>query len=1198
MGKSWTKEQQQAIELKDRSLLVSAAAGSGKTAVLVERIIQKITSKIHPMDIDQILVVTFTKAAASEMRERVMAAIDAKLQEDPENLHLQKQKMLLPTAMITTIDSFCMSVLREHFDAIDLDPGFRVGDPQEIVLLKQDVAEQILEESYENASEEFIEFVQTYSRGKLDDGLVEWILKIYDFSRSYPWPEQWLERALTHNLSEGLEETNEDSVVELIFKESKALLNEMCEYIEDAIKTCCEKNGPLAYEPMLSHDYVQLKAIKQSNSYKEFYDGIWKMKWDRLYGKQQPGVLEVKKDRVKFLRQEAKDLHKWLKENYFQESIDVMMAKEKAILPGMRVLLNLAKIFSVRFQEEKRARNMIDFSDQEHFALKILLDDQKEPTEVAKAYQKRFEEIMCDEYQDSNEVQETLLNCISRESEGHPNIFVVGDVKQSIYRFRLAEPQIFLNKYSKFTKEESLHQRIDLRKNFRSRSCVLKGINKVFEFLMTPELCGIRYDSDAALYPGLDYGVTKHPVAENAEWILVEHAQSKDITKREAEAKAVGLRIRELLDPQKGLWILDPDENTYRKAEYKDIVILLRTVKGWTEDFVSTLKDMGIPAVGDTSSGFFDTIEIQGILNMLRILDNPLQDIPMVAVLTSVMGGFSDEELTKIRLIDRKQYVYKDIHLYIEQGEETSLIDKLKDFMEMYDRLRKLKVHRSIEELIYEIYRSTGYAEAMAAMPGGELREANLSRLLDYAKAFKNTSYHGLFHFIRYIDQLKEAKEDVGEAVLLGDAAQAVRIMSIHKSKGLEYPICIVAGLGKNMNLMDARSRIVVHSSYGVAADGVDLKKRTKIRSLSRRIIARKLLQEQLAEEVRVLYVAMTRAREKLILVGTVEDVEKTIETWEYGQDMTVPLTFSQMMRAKTYLDWVGPILWSDQMCGADFGFHHRIITLDELTKVEILDEIRDDYTREAFEMYRQPLQENLGLYEQIKKNMTWKYSKEWLTHLQGKMTVSELKKMAGETMPGHILYPQEKTENRNGDEFIYLAQQKGTATHKIFELIPFNTFQSQKDVETFIHSCVEKEWIPEFWEDLIETNQVYQFIQSELGCRMAAAEKSGRLYRERPFVMGVPVKEIYPEKFADTETKERILIQGVIDVYFEEEDGIVLVDYKTDRVPKNKSGEQILIQRYKVQLDYYQKAIESITGKKVKDRILYSVIMNKEIHC
>ena len=1198
MGKNWTDEQLKVIQLNHRSLLVSAAAGSGKTAVLVERIIQKITSKEEPIDIDQLLVVTFTKAAASEMRERIMSAIDARLMEDPENAHLQKQKMLLPSAMITTIDSFCMNVLKEHFDAIDLDPGFRVGDPQEMKLLKHDVAEQLLEDYYTAHDEDFLRFVRTYSQGKLDDGLVDWILKLYDFSQSYPWPEQWIENALHTNPAEVPCVDGQHPILDLIVEETHRILWEMREMIEMGLSICKDVGGPVLYEPMLESDYDQISQMFDLNDFHALYQGIYELKWVRLSGKKQPEADPEYMDLVKKLRQEAKDLQAWLKKNYYYEDFESMLEKEKVILPVLKVLVKLVKEFMVRFQEEKRARNLIDFNDQEHFALKILMDEKGNATEIAENYRQRFEEIMCDEYQDSNQVQETLLTSISRESMGQPNIFVVGDVKQSIYRFRLAEPEIFLSKYDRFTKEESKHQRIDLHKNFRSRACVLDGINEVFRFLMTPAICGMTYDDDAKLNVGLDYKDTEHPVSTFAEWILVEHDNDKEISKREAEAQAVGLRIKELLNPSDGLWIQDTETGAYRKADYGDVVILLRTIKDWTEDYIRVLKSMGIPAIGETSSGFFETIEIQGIIDMLRILDNPLQDIPLAAVLTSCIGHFTDEELAKVRLVDRKIHLYDNLRQYADRGEETLLMEKVKAFLDFYKEIRYKKIHLTIEELIREIYEKTDYVYYMTAMPGGEVRKANLERLIQYAFDFKNTSYRGLFHFIRYIDQLKEAKEDVGEAVLPGNETKAVRIMSIHKSKGLEYPICIVSGLGKSMNFMETRSRIVAHSKYGVAADGVDLEKRTKVQSLSRKVFARKLLQDQMGEEIRVLYVAMTRAREKLILVGTVENVENTVEKWEYAKHSELPLSYSQMLRAKNYLDWLGPIFWSDGNCGRQRGFQFRTITMTELAMDELAEEIQAEESKVILEAYEH-LHDTSELFNEVQSRLDWVYPKEWLTKLQGKMTVSELKKMAGEEMTGKVLYPQERPARpTDSDPSVYLAQQKGTATHKIFELLPFESMHTLADVTDFVHQCVEKEWIPAFWEDLIPCEQVYQFCQSDLGKRMAKAEAEQKLYRERPFVMGVPVKDIYPEQLKTVETSERILVQGVIDVYFEEEDGIVLLDYKTDRIPKGQMGEEMLIKRYKTQLDYYQTAIERITGKKVKDKILYSVIMNKEIHC
>lgn len=1198
MGKSWTEEQRQVIKLRNRSLLVSAAAGSGKTAVLVERIIQKITDTTRPMDIDKLLVVTFTKAAAAEMRERIMAAVDAKLLEDPENLHLQKQKMLLPSAMITTIDSFCMSVLREHFDTIGLDPGFRVGDPQEMTLLKQDVAEQLLEDCYEKKDAEFIAFSQTYSSGKLDKGLTDWILRIYDFSQSYPWPEEWLENSLAMNPGAMGKAAGHSPVVQLVMEESRRILREMAGTLKTALDMSLGSGGPALYEPMLLSDLEQTEVMVGCKTWEELYDYIHHMEWKRLSGKKQPEADPSVVDMVKALRQEAKDLFGWLKKNYFAEDLEAVLSKEERILPGLTVLLRLTEEFSRRFREEKKQRNLIDFNDQEHFALNILLDDKHEPTAAAKGYSEQFEEIMCDEYQDSNQVQETLLTSISRERDGQPNIFMVGDVKQSIYRFRMAEPEIFLGKYQTYTKDEGSHQRIDLHKNFRSRACVLESINRIFESLMTPEICGMEYDADAALYPGLDYPETEQKISERAEWLMVEHGSDTEMTKREAEARAVGLRIREITDEASGLWVMDTESGKYRRAEYGDIVILLRTVKNWTEDYVRVLKDMGIPAVGETSSGFFDTLEIQGILNMLRILDNPLQDIPMAAVLTSSMGQLSDEELAELRLTNSSVHLYENIQAYLEQGEKLVLIEKLKAFLAMYDRLRRMKAHRSIEELIHEIYGMTGYVQQMFAMPGGELRRANLERLVEYARDFKNTSYRGLFHFIRYVDQLKESKEDLGGAVLPGDEGQAVRIMSIHKSKGLEYPICFVAGLGKAMNFTESRSRIVVHARYGVAADGVDLEQRVKIHSLSKKVFSRKLLLDQMGEEVRVLYVAMTRAREKLILVGTLEDMEQTGEKWALAGMAPIPLTYSRMLRAKSYLDWIGPLLWSDGHRGESLGFEFRCINPAHMAAEDIREEIQMDRDREFLRDCAVVKADCRQLYEKIDTKLRWRYPRELMTRLQGKMTVSELKKMAGEEMTGAVLYPEkeEKLPMDLGNP-LYTAQQKGTATHKIFELLPFGQISSVDDVAVFIRDCVEREQIPAFWEELIPVKKIFDFCQSELGQRMARAERMGKLCREQPFVMGIPVSDVYPGASASDQT-ERILIQGIIDVYFEEDDGVVLLDYKTDRIPKGSAGDEILIKRYKTQLDYYQKAIEQISGKKVKDRILYSVIMNREIHC
>ncbi len=1218
MEKKWTEEQKKVIDTRNCSLLVSAAAGSGKTAVLVERIIQIITDEAHPTDIDRLLVVTFTNAAAAEMRERVMQAIEAKLEIEPENMHLQKQKLLLPQSSITTIDSFCMKVLREHYDEIGLDPGFHVADPQEIKLIKQDVCMGMLEKHYEEEDQSFLDFVYNFASNKLDQGLSDLILSIYEFSQSAPWPEQWLTAAITNYPADEQEAKSEGyrkKLTERIHLLGQNYLTEAYRLNQMTLDYADDPAGPVHYREAFEADEEFVEKLMNMTDYEEIKEVLDGHKWKALSRKKMTDLDPQIVDHAKKCRDDLKKCIEKLKQLY-GKSMDRLVEDEMLVVPHLRELVKLVQEFSEKFAEHKRRKNMIDFSDQEHMALQILLDDEKQPTAVAAMYREQFDEIMCDEYQDSNMVQETLFASISRESIGEPNLFTVGDVKQSIYGFRMAEPGIFLHKYETYTKEDSPHTRIDLHMNFRSRACVLDAANVVFKDLMKPDRGGIVYDADAALYNGFKYPETDQNVAADAELLLIDYQSDHensgeaeddwDQTRIEAEAKAVGIRIRELMDVNDGLWVYDQNREEHRHVTYGDIVILLRSAKGWMEPFVKTLKEMNIPAIGEMSTGFFETAEIREILSILSVIDNPLQDIPLTAVLTGDFFNMSEADLVKIRVIneDRHTPLYHCMQQYISEGTDGLLISKCRYTIEQLTAFRQARMHLSVQKLIDMICRKTGIEQLMYAKPGGETRVANIERLRQYAGAFDASSYHGLFQFIRYIEKLQQADEDLGEAAVPGSEGETVRVMTIHKSKGLEFPVCFVSGLGKGMNKQDSSAKVIAHSMYGIAADGVDQERHVSRNSLNKKYLAYHKRMDNIAEEIRVLYVAMTRAREKLILTGTVNGIEAVVKKWMVSVD-DHGIADQKVIDAASYLDWLGPLIYIPFLEGKNKGFSCREMTRDELK----IDQLKEDLLKSKRQLLLEQLKHQLisettvnADATQIEQAMNWIYPLDLLTDLPGKMTVSELKKIAGEDEEAIHFYHDIATQDEDDAARIRVAQLRGTATHKLFEELDFEEAWNEEKMEAFIEELTARRMIPEEVSQKLPVSHILTFINGEMGRRMATAQKKNLLYREQPFLMELPVNEI-PElvsnqqMMADPRTQNAgILIQGVIDVYFEEEDGLVLLDYKTDKVdPEN--GESVLKGRYRAQLDYYTRALERNTGKKVKEKILYAVMLNRIIN-
>ena len=1260
MGVSWTTEQQQVIDLRNRNILVSAAAGSGKTAVLVERIVKIITDKNHPVDIDHLLIVTFTNAAAAEMRERIGNAIEKALDEQPGNEHLLRQLTLIHNAQITTIDSFCLYVVRNHFHEIDLEPNFRIGDEGELKLLREDVLGRVLEQNYEEPSEAFSDFVEGYASGRTDAALNEMILQLYEFSRSYPWPEKWLDSFVGAYRIETREELDRAEWLAPLTENICFVLKDCEQLLKQALAITQQDDGPDMYEKAVRSDLEKYESLSKLTSFCELSVALSDIKYDRLASSRgfegNPDKLEL----VKSLREQAKDVVKKLCKQYFFCSPEMMIEQLERTEPMLEEVVRLTKQFADEFAAAKRRKNLVDFHDVEHFALQILVDEETEKAKkTAEEFRDTFEEIMIDEYQDSNEVQETLLRSISREERGENNIFMVGDVKQSIYRFRLARPELFMKKYDSYSLEESTTQRIDLHKNFRSREEVLTCTNDIFYKIMARSLGNVEYDAEAALYPGASYPVSADFIPEillaDSNDELLEDTELTD--KKTLEAKIVAEEIKHLMKTQQ---VTDKAAGTLRAAHYSDIVILLRSLSGWADSLVEVLNGNGIPAHTVSSTGYFSTVEVQTVLSMLRLLDNPRQDIPMAAVLRSPMAGLTDEELAVLRLEDGSVPFHEAVlelaeGLYEEDGQkeisdseadrkqgrnadektenhiEITAHRKLLKFYKKYKQLRQLVPDTPIHELIEIILRETGYGHYVAAMPAGNRRTANLNMLLEKAAAYEKTSYKGLFHFVRYIDELQKYDVDFGEADMVGENEDVVRIMSIHKSKGLEFPIVIVSGMGKNFNKQDTRSKMVLHPELGIGLDYMDGKLRIKSPTIAKKAIAKQIDLENLGEELRVLYVALTRAKEKLILTGTLKDAPEKLEFFRQQANLSKaadrPLSYLTREGASGYLDWILPAVLS-------YGDKYpvRIVEAAELVLDEVENQLEqnEDLTERIEEIEAADTQ----LVGQLKQRFSQRYPYQTDILRKNKYSVSELKHRAmrekfeaeqEETIPAFLEEPVTPTiplfiqrEESVEQETANRGALRGTAVHRVMECYDF---ASEKSVHEQMEAMEKEEKITADMRALVREQTVADFVSSETGKRMALAQRMGALYREKPFVMGFTEEElenygfgvgsntdscenIYEKTDSDQEKEEQkkvcheedlTLIQGIIDVFWIEKDGIVLLDYKTDRVQQAKE----LIDRYETQLKLYADALERVFAArklKVKEILIYSFSLEQLI--
>lgn len=1273
MGMKFTPEQQRVIELHNSNILVSAAAGSGKTAVLVERIIRMICDGEHPADIDRLLIVTFTNAAAAEMRERIAAGITARLEADPGNEHIQKQSALLHNAQITTIDSFSLFLIRNHFNEIGLDPDFRVADEGEIKLLQQEVLAQLLEDAYAGqfvpeAPEQFHACVEYFCPGGRESVLEQHILNLSRYAGSFPWPEEWLEERKNDYAAGDMEALVHSDYGQYLTERVNRTVEGCLEKLREVKRLCELPDGPYMYGELTEAEIEQLERLTSCKDLEEQAAKIPAVTFARLPSKKDDSVDPAKRELAKAIRNSVKDTLSDLSESYFKTPLELAVEQGKACREPLRILLDLVLEFDRRLLAAKQERHLIDFSDMEHYALQILLKREKVeesdgtgtdrtetkyrivPSDVAMEYRQYFQEILIDEYQDSNLVQEYLLSAISGEEEGRYNRFMVGDVKQSIYKFRLARPELFLEKYDTYQETGDLC-RIDLAKNFRSRIQVVDAVNGVFSRIMSREIGGIAYDDKAALYPGAVYPAQEDP-AYGSELLLIrkpekgereesgigeQHAEGAGVlvdydNVRQLEALAIAARIKQL---KGSLQVMEKSTGELRPVRYSDMVILLRTTSGWDEEFKKILEQQGIPVYITSKTGYFGALEVQELLQFLRVLDNPRQDIPLFGVMQSVFGGFTQEEIAQIRS-GGEGHSRKRMTLYealkevaqsgrtVEEGEEISagesageeaeLSQKADTFLQRIGHYRDLTPFTSIRDLLQRILDDYDYLNYVTALPTGSKRRANVEMLLTKASAFEKTSYFGLFHFIRYMEQLEKYDVDYGEADTLDENADVVRIMSIHKSKGLEFPVVFVSGLSKRFNMQDANQSLIVDMDLGVAVDYVDSVRRIKNKTLRRAVLSAKMKEDNLAEELRVLYVALTRAREKLILTAV---LDKADEKWELAQ-MTGQerLTYLDFCEAGSYMDFLLPIL-------PQTGIAVKTLRTEDLAVEELREQLRMGDRREQLRLIAcgettltgDP-EENERKLMYLRERFAYQYPHPGLQKLYTKTTVSELKIAAMAEKDEAAFHTFEEKEVvpyipgfRREQEKVSGAV-RGNAFHRTMELLDFiyvfvesglfekcpgdyETYRKRLDAERLknrLEEFLQRETISlrltEEYAKAVSLPKILNFLEQELAYRMWRAQEQGLLYREQPFVLGIDAKRLDP----DLPEGEKVLIQGIIDVFFIEDGEIVLLDYKTDVIDSLEA----LWNRYNVQIQYYEEALTKLMQMPVKERILYSFYLEK----
>jgi len=1183
----WTEDQSKAIVARGCNLLVSAAAGSGKTAVLVERIIGLLLE--DGIDIDRLLVVTFTQAAAAEVRSRISRTlIDALGQENGQEERLRRQLNLLNRASISTIHAFCTEVVRSHFHLISIDPRFRIADVGESELLRLESVEELMEAEYEKAAPEFLGLVERFGSSRSDQGLQDILLQTHTFIQSQPRPLEWLKEKV-NDFDLHHTDGEKTPILAILKQQLKLQLQAARDRFSEALVISQRPGGPLAYSEAIEHDIAQVDALLGQ------VDDDLAVIYATLEGTSHLKLKPIKRDAdpelgrsAKELRDEGKGLLQEVRSGMVFKSPEVMRAETEEIFPYLQYLYGMTVDFSRLYQEKKADKGLLDFNDLEHFTLEIL-----EHPGVREEYQARYAYLFVDEYQDSNLVQESIINAIKRDD----NLFLVGDVKQSIYRFRLADPTLFLDKQLTYQSIDSARdRRIDLKTNYRSRAEILHGVNYLFRNIMSPDLGEIAYDEFAELKPGIEspdmedshlelYMIEKkgEVPAEDEDELPPDHIQ--------VEAEWVGNRIEKLL----GQEIWDTKNQCYRLPEYRDIVILLRATRRWAPIFAETLMSRGIPVYADTGTGYFTSVEVGVFLNLLRLIDNRCQDIPLLSVMRSPLAGFSLDDMIAIRIEDRELPFYQALELYIcNHDDELSV--RLRSFSQRLADWKEESRWMPVDEFLWKLLIDTDYYYYAGAMPGGEQRQANLRILVDRARQFEDTSLRGLFQFLRFVERLQSGSGDLGMAKILGENDNVVRIMSIHKSKGLEFPVVIMAGVGQQFNLADSKEAMLFHRDLGLGPRYINPETRTITDTVARAILRRKIRMESLSEEMRILYVAMTRAETRLIIFGTCADLPKRCRKWCQTPG---PLTLAQ---GRHGLDWLGHFIirHPDGQILRDMAEVADSLELQEDSSrwlVRVLDNQvplaigeGDLDNRQQFKMMLkgETALPNSPEADIIKARLDWQYPYRAAEEIPSKMSVTQITRLQQETgeIGGWSLPALKRKPAFLEDQRNLSAAEKGSVLHMVMQHIDVRSALDLASIESAIAEMVYREIIRPEEALLAEPEKIQSFFQSPLGQRVM---KSSGYYRERPFNMLLPAKDALPD---GGDNGESLIVQGVIDLYFEEADGLVLVDYKTNYIAPAGGDEahsrESVIARYRPQIILYRQALESILAVPVKETYLY----------
>ena len=1241
----WTNEQQSAINEKGSNILVAAAAGSGKTAVLVERIIRKIIN--DGIDIDKILVVTFTNAAASEMRERILDAIYKKIEENPEDSNLQKQIILLNKASICTIDSFCLDVIKNNFYEIDVSANTRIADGTEILLLKQEVLDDLFDEKYIANDLDFIDLINTYTKYNKDEELKDLILNIYTYIQASPFPEEWLEDKIKmFNIKEHEEYKNFSNT-----PWGKIIIAKVDEILENGIlkleniKRKMEKFTELdKFTAIINEDIYNYSYIKENlNDWDKSAVAIANFESKRWI---------TDKKITNDLKDEAKEIKDNVKEEFkkVKELINCISEEANNDISDMYIILNKLKNlileFSNRFYQKKREKNIMDFNDMEHLALKSLISKDEQgnivKTDIAKRYAEKFEEIAIDEYQDSNLVQEYILTSVSKGN----NIFMVGDVKQSIYKFRQARPELFIDKYNKYKIEPETNEnrKIRLFKNFRSRKNILDFTNLVFKNIMSKKLGDIEYNQEEYLNLGASYLELLEQNINTEIEIINTSEEDNDIWKNETqnkemieaktqmiyqkentnsekdieegdeqseeriedvvlEARFIARRIKELIDSK--YQVIDKKQGK-RNIKYKDIAILLRSISGTANVYEKEISALGIPVYSDSSGEYLQSIEIETIMALLRIISNPMQDIPLVTVMRSPIGNFTDNELIEIRM--------NDINANFYEALAKTDTPKVKKFLQLLDEIRQDEQYMALDEWIWNIYVKTGYMDYVSVMPNGNLRVSNLKMLFERAKQYESASFKGLFNFINFIDKIKFNSEDLTAAKIIGENENVVRIMSIHKSKGLEFPVVILAGTGKQFNFQDLNGKILLDQDLGIGPQYINYERHIEFKTLAKKALAIKAKNEAISEEMRVLYVALTRAKEKLIVVGRQKDVNKKMSEKQAILDIYLEdnkkINSYLLEKYKTYLDWLELIYLKEGTENTKDIFSVNINKKEDLIKDFEHEkcELENIYEKIEYSTQKYNTPDNNKTCDKIKEFLNWKYGYEGLEGIPTKTSVTKIKEMtrAEEIKENTKNIKINIQENEKKEMQVSITQkpkflndsennkitnaQKGTLMHLCVQKMNEKQEYDLKEINELINELKTKELISQAEAESINANKLLEYTKSNLWEELKTAKE---INKEKPFYINVKASRLY-ENIRDIEDED-ILVQGIIDLYYiDKEDKLVLVDYKTDYIEKGKENE--LVEKYKEQLKLYKEALESALQRKVDKMEIYSLYLNKEI--